>query len=228
MSRFARLPVFLALAAVLALGACGSDKPKASSSSSPSKSSSSSSSSTKSSSSSTDASDSDSDSGSGSDIESDVVSDARDQPVVALAADGLTVVTVAGITKPLDFGTDEPTVKTALESALDKPKSSEIAQPCEDGSGRAFDSVRYDGLAVFFLDGKLSGWGSSANAFTTLDGIGVGSTLADLKESFGDVTVMDSSLGVEFSAGTIGGVLDGKADSAKVTDIFNGQVCIIR
>jgi hypothetical protein len=223
MTRFARLSVFLSLAMVLALSACGSDKPKASSSaSSPSKSSSSSSSS-KSSSSAT----SDSDATDAITSESDV-SDAREQPVVSLSTDGLTVVSVAGITKALDFGTDEPTVKTALESALDKPKSTEIAQPCEDGSGRTFDSVRYDGLAVSFLDGKLAGWSSSANAFTTLDGIGVGSTLADLKESFGDVTVMDSSLGVEFSAGTVGGVIDGKADSAKVTDIFNGQVCIIR
>jgi hypothetical protein len=213
--------VFLSLAMVLALSACGSDKPKASSSaSSPSKSSSPSS---KSSSSAT----SDSDATDAITSESDV-SDAREQPVVSLSTDGLTVVSVAGITKALDFGTDEPTVKTALESALDKPKSTEIAQPCEDGSGRTFDSVRYDGLAVSFLDGKLAGWSSSANAFTTVDGIGVGSTLADLKESFGDVTVMDSSLGVEFSAGTVGGVIDGKADSAKVTDIFNGQVCIIR
>jgi hypothetical protein len=224
MTRLARLPLLLALAAVLALGACGSDTPKSSASSS----SSSSSSTTKSSSTDSDsdsASDSDSDD---SDSDGDVLTEARKQPIVALATDGLTFVSAAGITRPFAFGIDEPSTKDALEAALGNPKNTEIAQPCEDGSGRAFDSVRYDGLTVNFLDAKLAGWSSSADAFTTIDGIGVGSTLADLKESFGTVTVMDSSLGVEFSTETIGGVLDGKADSAKVTDIFNGQVCIIR
>jgi hypothetical protein len=131
-------------------------------------------------------------------------------------------------TKNLDFGTAEAATKTALEAALGKPKNTDIGRPCDDGSSRSFDSVRYDGLVVFFLEGKLSGWSAEGQEFTTIDGIGPGSTLSDLKASFGDVTVSDGSLGTEFSAGTIGGVLDGSSDAAAVTTIFNGDLCIIR
>jgi hypothetical protein len=209
----------LALAAVLVLGACGGSDKKTAATSSSSKTSSSSSKSSSSSSSKPASSDS------ATEAESDPPTVG---PIVALAVDGLTFVSDPA-TRNLPFGTDEATVKDALEAALGAPKGAETALECEDGSGRSFDSVRYDGLSVAFFESQLSGWSAENPEFTTIDGIGPGSRLSDVKAAFPDVTVNpDSSLGVEFSSGSLGGVLDGESDAAKVTTIFNGDLCIIR
>ena len=195
----------LALAAVLVLGACrGSGKKKAATTTSSS-----------------------SKSSSSTDDKSDLPTVA---PVVAISGAGLTFVMDASTTN-LDFAVaDEAATKTALEAALGTPKAADIGRPCDDGSSRTFDSVRYEGLVVFFLNGKLSGWSSESQEFTTLDGIGPGSTLSDLRAAYGEVRVFDSSLGTEFSLGPMGGggVLDGTSDHATVTTIFNGQLCILR
>ena len=54
-------------------------------------------------------------------------------------------------------------------------------------------------------------------------------TARQFMAAFPDVTVNpDSSLGVEFSSSSVGGVLDGTSDSSKVTAIFNGDLCILR
>jgi hypothetical protein len=209
----------LALAAVLVLGACGDSDKKTAATSSSSKTSSSSSKSSSSSSSKPASSDS------ATEAESDPPTVG---PIVALAVDGLTFVSDPA-TRNLPFGTDEATVTNALEAALGAPKGAETALECEDGSGRSFDSVRYDGLSVAFFESQLSGWSAENPEFTTIDGIGPGSRLSDVKAAFPDVTVNpDSSLGVEFSSGSLGGVLDGESDAAKVTTIFNGDLCIIR
>jgi hypothetical protein len=222
MHPFARRPLLILLmASVLVLGACGGSGKKAatSSSSSKSKSSSSKSSSSKSSSSKPASTDS------ATEEETDP---GTVGPIVALAVDGLTFVTDPKTTN-LVFGTDEKTTTSALKAALGEPSNTDIGRPCDDGSSRAFDSVRYDGLVVFFFEAQLSGWSAENPQFTTIDGIGPGSTLSDLKASLGDVTVNpDSSLGVEFSSETLGGLLDGTTDDAKVTTIFNGDLCILR
>jgi hypothetical protein len=211
-----------ALAALLVLGACGGSDKKTAATSSSSKSSSSSSSS-KSSSSSSSSKPASSDSATEEETDVPTVG-----PIVALSVDGLTFVSDPA-TRNLTFGTDEPTVTSALKAALGEPSTTDIGRPCDDGSSRAFDSVRYDGLVVFFFEAQLSGWSAENKEFTTIDGIGPGSTLSDLKAAFPDVTVNpDSSLGVEFSSSTVGGVLDGTSDGSKVTTIFNGDLCILR
>jgi hypothetical protein len=117
---------------------------------------------------------------------------------------------------------------TALQSAEGAPRSVDTGSMCEDGSGRVFDTVLYDGLSVYFLNSTLSGWRVSKAQFTTLDGVGPGSTLTQLRAAFGEVKVTDSSLGVEWSAGTLGGVLSGKSDDSIVGEMFAGDLCIIR
>ena len=117
---------------------------------------------------------------------------------------------------------------TALQSAEGAPRSVDTGSMCEDGSGRVFDTVLYDGLSVYFLSSTLSGWRVSKTQFTTLDGAGPGSTLTQLRAAFGEVKVTDSSLGVEWSAGTLGGVLSGKSDDSIVGEMFAGDLCIIR
>jgi hypothetical protein len=147
--------------------------------------------------------------------------------LLALSRDGLTFV-IGASTRNLNFGSDKAAVMTALQSAEGAPRSVDTGSMCEDGSGRVFDTVLYDGLSVYFLNSTLSGWRVSKAQFTTLDGVGPGSTLTQLRAAFGEVKVTDSSLGVEWSAGTLGGVLSGKSDDSIVGEMFAGDLCIIR
>jgi hypothetical protein len=144
-----------------------------------------------------------------------------------MSQDGLTFV-IGASTRNLNFGSDKAAVMTALQSAEGAPRSVDTGSRCEDGSGRVFDTVLYDGLSVYFLNSTLSGWRVSKVQFTTLDGVGPGSTLTQLRAAFGEVKVTDSSLGVEWSAGALGGVLSGKSDDSIVGEMFAGDLCIIR
>ncbi|MEY2438280.1 MAG: hypothetical protein QOF97_3116 [Acidimicrobiaceae bacterium] len=144
-----------------------------------------------------------------------------------MSQDGLTFV-IGASTRNLNFGSDKAAVMTALQSAEGAPRSVDTGSLCEDGSGRVFDTVLYDGLSVYFLNATLSGWRVSKTQFTTLDGVGPGSTLTQLRAAFAEVKVTDSSLGVEWSAGTLGGVLSGKSDDSIVGEMFAGDLCIIR
>lgn len=205
----------VALMSVAPMAACGSDKNATSSSSSTSE--------TRSPSSSARASSS-TETASGSEA-----GEGGDDPILALSRDGLTFVSISGSTRPVEFGSSESTVNQALESTVGPQQDSGIGQVCDDGSARTFDTFRYgDGLQVYFRNDSFVGWVSTSRAFTTIDGIGVGSALSDLRAALGDVTLTEGSLGTEFSAGSLGGVLDGNSDSSKVTDLFNGEVCIIR
>jgi hypothetical protein len=144
-----------------------------------------------------------------------------------MSQDGLTFV-IGASTRNLNFGSDKAAVMTALQSAEGAPRSVDTGSMCEDGSGRVFDTVLYDGLSVYFLNSTLSGWRVSKAQFTTLDGVGPGSTLTQLRAAFGGVKVTDSSLGAEWSAGALGGVLSGKSDDSIVGEMFAGDLCIIR
>jgi hypothetical protein len=64
------------------------------------------------------------------------------------------------------------------------------------------------------------------STLTTLDGIGVGSTLADLEASLGDAEITEGSLGREFTAGAYYGILDETED---VVDFLSaGETCVFR
>ena len=66
---------------------------------------------------------------------------------------------------------------------------------------------------------------------TTGDGIGVGSTLAELRASFPDLEVTEGSLGPERTTAREGGpagFLDGTAESSRVNSTRAGISCLAR
>jgi hypothetical protein len=60
-----------------------------------------------------------------------------------------------------------------------------------------------------------------------MNGIGVGSTRAQLDAAF-DPQITQSSLGTEFSAAGLGGVLESPAPTARITSLWAGTGCIFR
>lgn len=88
-----------------------------------------------------------------------------------------------------------------------------------------------DDLQFVFADGRLAGWtvGDGApRGFTTAEGIGVGSTVAQVKAARPEVQIREDSIGPEFAAGDIYGTLSGTGDDARVTGLWAGASCIFR
>lgn len=148
---------------------------------------------------------------------------------VALDQEGLRLVSDTGSTRLVAFGVPTADAVAALSSVLGAPADRSTNSECGAGPTE-FVSWPND-LDALFLDGKFSGWslGSRSDGkVTTMDGIGVGSTRQQLTESFGNLTVEASTLGIEFTAGDIAGILDKDGPAGKVETIWGGTSCVFR
>lgn len=130
-----------------------------------------------------------------------------------------------GSTRPLGFGSSDSAVRAALEATLG-------AGPV--ASGEAYDcAIRYEqwepGLTTWFADGEFVGWTvrDEGESLTTMSGIGVGSTRGELESAY-TIEVIPSTLGVEFIAGGLAGLLDGDGADSRITHLWAGVTCIAR
>ena len=134
----------------------------------------------------------------------------------------------SGRARELAFGTERAVIERAVEAALGAPVERGSNGECGEG---AMDFARMPGgLLVWFQEGKFVGWfldGRGGAKLTTASGIGVGSTRKALLDVY-DAEISESSLGEEFTAGELSGLLSGAEASAKVTAIWSGQVCNFR
>ncbi|WGM39841.1 hypothetical protein [Caulobacter sp. NIBR1757] len=148
---------------------------------------------------------------------------------VALDQEGLRLVSETGSTRLVAFGVPTADAVAALSSALGNPADRSVNSEC--GAGPT-EFVSWAGdLDALFLDGKFAGWslGSRSDGkVTTMDGIGVGSTRQQLTASFGDLKVEESTLGIEFTAGAISGILDKDGPAGKVETLWGGTSCVFR
>lgn len=158
-------------------------------------------------------------------------------PGVAIALDGeglRAVETESGRTSLLAFG-------SPLDQALDGLNRIFGAPPSEDGTndecggGDGGPTTRIiqwaNGFQILSREGKFSGWEIRQAGSTTMNGIGIGSTRAELDEAF-DPGVEQSSLGTEFGIGegddSIGGLLSADGPSGRVTTMWAGHTCHFR
>ena len=153
---------------------------------------------------------------------------AEDRPLLNLAPGALSLVDPnSGRSRELAFGVERATVEDALALALGKPAERGSNGECGEG---AMDFARMPGgLLVWFQKGKFVGWflDNAGAKLTTASGIGVGSARKDVTGAY-DAKIAASSLGEEFTAGELSGLLSGTGPTAKVTAIWSGQVCNFR
>ena len=151
-----------------------------------------------------------------------------DSSVVAISieGEGLRLFVIAtGAARPLPFGTDSASVFTAIQRGT-------RAEPVESGDGGDCPGsfARWsNGLTLRFDDGKFVGWSlrDGDNSVTTPTGIGIGSTRANV-DSAVVIAVRGTSLGTEFTAGELAGLLDGTAPTSKVIHLSAGETCVAR
>ena len=150
--------------------------------------------------------------------------------MVALDGEGLRLARPSnGATRLLPYGADADVVVTALVASLGPPLSRGTNADC--GAGPV-EFVTFDGgLSVVVQKARFVGWSTGARStsrtLTTMSGIGVGATRAGL-DSVHAAVVSRTSLGVEFAAGGVFGVLDGEGPSARITDLWSGTSCVAR
>lgn len=155
---------------------------------------------------------------------------AAGQAAVALDAGGLLIVMKdTGSTRMLDFGLPQAQVIEIVTNVAGAPEP--VTTNSECGAGPIQFAEFPGGLTLLFQDDKLAGWSvgqGSAGRQSTMSGVGVGSTRSDLVAAYSGVTVSETSLGQEFSAGGLYGVLDGPGATAKIEVMWAGTSCVFR
>lgn len=151
----------------------------------------------------------------------------RGAKTIVLAPDGLTIGGAAGAPKRLAFGGAQAGVLADVNAALGAPKEQGNQEECP--AGPLYQALYASGLQVTFQDGEFVGWSArEGSPFRTAQGIGPGSTVSELKKAYPAATVEESSLGHEFAAGELYGVVTGPSDTARVEVMFAGTNCIFR
>lgn len=147
---------------------------------------------------------------------------------VNLAPDGLSLVLPTGATRHINFSMPRDVAAKAIAAALGSPIEEGDDQECGAGA-LSFASFR-GGLGLYFQGGKFAGWdldGRDGGHFATAAGVGIGSTRKQLESAY-KVTIEDSTLGIEFSAGGMSGLLSMREPSGEITNLWAGVTCIAR
>jgi hypothetical protein len=151
------------------------------------------------------------------------------RPVLVLESDGLGYLVGDASIKHLPFGSDATAVVTAVGTALGGSLTKNDLPEC--GQGPRSGAVRA-GFSVLFDGSKFVGWtdqGAKGRSLTTADGLGVGSTLREIKAARPGTTRTDGSVGTEFiDSDGFGGILDGGGLSSRATLVYAGETCFFR
>ncbi|MGF1496647.1 MAG: hypothetical protein ACFB8W_07460 [Elainellaceae cyanobacterium] len=156
---------------------------------------------------------------------------AEDSIALALDAEGLRLVDAAtGSTRALPFGMERDGMMEILLNLRQIPLDQGVNPEC--GAGPLSFARWPDGLTLWFEGDRFAGWavdGRAENAaqLTTIGGIGTGSTRTELSQVY-SAEVFQSSLGTEFIAGGLGGVLSGSGEDAQIATLWSGTTCIFR
>lgn len=138
-----------------------------------------------------------------------------------------------GRTSLLAFGTPRGQAEEALARVAGQ--ADDRSSNAECGAG-PMEFTRYDAMTLNFQDGKFVGWflgnEPGADQYSTMSGIGIGTTRAQASESAVLTDVEDSTLGEEFTIGggdaALGGMFAAPGDDATIDALFAGTNCFFR
>ena len=147
----------------------------------------------------------------------------------------LIVIADTGSTRPVAFGLARAEALAMLNKAQGVAGKESVNTEC--GAGPLTFVEWPDGLSALFQDGKFAGWSADERGGGTLafmNGFGIGSTRARMTTDYPAAKVEETTLGVEFTLDPAaadtspGGLLDGRGQDAKVSDLWAGVTCMFR
>ena len=144
---------------------------------------------------------------------------------LALDGEGLRVFLISsGSARPLPFGIPSSELIETLTRVLgSSPVSTGENADC---AARFIEWPR--GLTTWVTRDRFAGWSVRENSdLTTPSGIGVGATRSQLQDVYA-AEIRTTSLGEEFTAGGLAGLLDSSGDSARISHLWAGATCIAR
>ena len=126
------------------------------------------------------------------------------------------------------FGGPAAAAVAAARRIFGDPETVESLEECGAGP---LEVSRFAGLTLAAQDGKFVGWWLDGRARPPLPktaaGIGIGSTRAELDAVY-SLDEFESSLGDEFTAGDLAGLISGEGKAGKITHLWAGATCIMR
>jgi hypothetical protein len=125
------------------------------------------------------------------------------------------------------FGMKAADATALATAALGRPIRHGTYSDC--GQGIPIVHIHYrDGLELSFIDGRFVGWTLDKAGPRTATGIGIGSTLADVRRAYPDVDTdaFDDQLRFIREVGP-NGFVTGKGATARVVSLNSGQTCIV-
>lgn len=154
------------------------------------------------------------------DVPAGVGEAARNAGALTLAPDGLSVVS-GGRARHIAFG-------SPAELALQVAEATTHGLPVRERSGECgagpLESATFPGVRLWLQDGRFVGWTAMGRGLTTMAGVGIGSTRAEVDDVI-VAPVEATSLGDEFTAGEMSGVYGA---SGTVQSLWAGTTCIAR
>jgi hypothetical protein len=146
-------------------------------------------------------------------------------PALVLEGSGIRIPS-ASPPRTLALGTPEAETIESLARTLGRaPTRRGENEECGGGGKMRFAEWK-DDLTLWFEEGRFAGWDSKGK-LETIEGVGIGSSRADVAALPG-FEVEESTLGTEFRAGGLSGILSSKAADAKVTHLWGGATCVFR
>ena len=143
---------------------------------------------------------------------------------LVLDGKGLTAIAPDGRQTSIPFGVDRASAIRMMADVLGPPDSVGTNQECPIGAMQFASWSK--GLSVNFQEGKFVGWDGAVD-LKTARGIGFGSSRAALDKAY-DPTIEETSLGTEFDADGVTGVLESAAPDAAVSALWAGMTCVAR
>ena len=148
-----------------------------------------------------------------------------------LAGDSVTFPNPSGRGTGLTLAFGRPQADIIADVTRFRGAAPTISDNSECGAGPMTFADWGDGLQLHFQEGALVGWSAgdaTPRGFTTLTGIGVGSTVTALRAAHPGIVLATNSLGPEFEADDVYGLASGTGPTDRVTHLWAGVSCNFR
>ena len=153
-------------------------------------------------------------------------------PAVTLDPDGFMAFDPVSLESGLvEFGTDRATVIDLLTGAIGEPSASfedtECGRGLTDSAAWGSFSISIDSATDAVVGWSVNSVGPSP-VMLTVDGLGLGSTVADVRAARPDLVFEETTLGWEMYGATGSWVMTGPADADTVGAFWAGETCVFR